>query len=79
MVLGSEDWPASPLARRWVSPSVGAWVETGASVDAGAAVPDDTWVGVGTSSVAGVVSEQAVRVAKATRRVMVASRSSLYT
>ena len=49
--------------------SFGAWVETGASVDAGAAVPDDTWVGVGTSSVAGVVSEQAVRVANATRRV----------
>ena len=58
--------------------SVGAWVETGA-VDAGAATLDGTWVGVGTSSGAGVVSEQAVRVARATRKNMVAGRNSFST
>ena len=59
--------------------SAGVSVETGASVDAGAAVPDDTWIGVGTSSGAGVVSEQAVRVARVTMRVMVAVRNSFST
>ena len=59
--------------------SVGVSVETGASVDAGAATLDDTCVGVGTSSGAGVVSEQAVRVARAIMRVMVAVRNSFST
>ena len=56
--------------------SVGAWVETGASVDAGAATLDDTWVGVGTSSGAGVVSEQAVKAARISRMMRVAGGSS---
>ena len=59
--------------------SVGAWVETEASVDAGVATLADTWVGVGTSSGAGVVSEQAVRVARAIRKNMVAGRNSFST
>ena len=59
--------------------SVGAWVETGASVDVGATGLDDTWVGVGTSSGAGVVSEQPVRVAKSAGMMKVAVRNSLST
>ena len=58
--------------------SVGASVETGTSVDVGVAVGVGVEVGAWVSG-AGVGSEQAVKVASVTRRVMVAVRNSFST